>query len=125
MVKERTYRVTLARVASIAGTIHRLRVPLSLLGVIAVVWFVITLAGSAPSSRAMLPLTLLLWCMLGLGIGHLLARLPASVRSGDRLVRRIRQRLLLAIYSASAALMLVLAGFAVFLTLRTVGLATA
>lgn len=125
MVKEPTYRVTLARVSRVAGALYRIRALLSLAAIIAVVWFGFTLMGQAPSGRAMIPLTLILWSVLGLGVGHTLARLPGPARSGDRLGRRFRQRFLVAMYALAAGLMLVLAGFAVFLTVRTVGLAAA
>ena len=122
MVNEPAYRVTLGRIAAAAGLLYRLRALLLLLGLIGALWFGGVTLGSAPSSRAMIPLTLILWSALGLGVGHTLARLPERVGPDDGLRRRIRQRVLLAVYLLATAVSVVLAGLAVFMTFRTVGM---
>jgi len=122
MVNEPVYRVTLGRIAAAAGLLYRLRSLLLVLGLVGAVWFGGVTLGSAPSARAMIPLTLILWSALGLGVGHTLARLPEPARPDDGMRRRIRQRVLLAVYMLATAVSVALAGLAVVMTFRTVGL---
>ena len=115
--------VTLGTLAAIAHGLYRWRLALALLGAASAVWFLAVIADpDAAGEAGLLPLAVLMWSGLGLGIGWTLPRLPAAVGPDDGFGQRLRKRLLLGIYGLGALLMLGLALFSLWLTWRALGL---
>ena len=79
-------------------------------------------SASVSSAEALIPLTIVVWAALGLGVGHPLTRLPPAVEFGVGLWRRIVTRVAQLGYWLAIAVMLVLGGLALFLTYRAIGL---
>lgn len=123
MVMEGRRQVTQETIASVARRLYRLRPLLTLLAIGAGAWFAWELLATAgDSARALLALTVLLWALLSLGMAHAFSRYPEPVAAGDRLLRRLRQRVLGICYWIGVAGFVGLLATAVGLTLRAMGL---
>lgn len=71
----------------------------------------------------MLPLALLLWGLLALGIAHLLAATPPAVTATDGWWRRVKVRLMQGGYWLFLIVAFALTLFTVGLTMRAIGIA--
>ena len=124
MVINRSRRVTLATVASFATVLFSLRALLFIVGLGSAGWFVWSMIDTGVSSaRALLPLSIMLWSALGLGIAYTLTRAPPAIAADDRLGRRIAKRLGQFGYAVAVVLILMLGGFALMLSIRAVDFA--
>jgi len=117
-------RVTLNLIAGAATVLFKLRGVFIVIAVAAGIWFGGSDFGSAPeSARALVPLAVLLWSVLALGIGYLLPALPPAIGAGDRFWTRTKKRCLVLGYGLAVAAALLLGGFALLLSLRALQLA--
>jgi hypothetical protein len=124
MVIQRSGRVTLRATARISAVLSRFRAVLVFLGVAAGIWLAyVVLSPSTPSSRALLPLSVLLWVALGIGMGSMLAVTPPDVAVEDRFTQRMGKRLLQLGYGLAVVLALLLAVFAVGFSVRALQIA--
>lgn len=117
-------RVTLKLIAGSAAVLFRLRGVFIVIAVAAGIWFGWTVFGSEPeSAKALVPLAVLLWSVLALGIGYLLPGLPPAIGAGDGVWASIKKRCILLGYGLAVAAALILGGFALLLSLRALKLA--
>lgn len=106
-----------------ARMLYRLRGVFLLVGFGAGIWLAIGIANPAvESSRALAPITLMLWMALALGIGYTLTHLPPSVATDDGFRMRIRKRFSQAGYWLAVLTVLGLSAFTLLLSLRAFGL---
>jgi len=119
MVMERSIGVTLVRVAATARILHRLRVPISVIGLAAAGWFVwVLIDTTVTSARALVPLAIFLWAALALAVGFTLTQPPQPIEPGDRFFLRLKKRLIRVGYFLSLAAMLALVVMTLFLSYR-------
>jgi hypothetical protein len=78
--------------------------------------------GDGSSAQLLLPLSLLLWSVLGLCAGYWLARAPAPVHRSDRLLTKIYKWLIFIIYMVAILALLLLTCAVLVLTLRALAL---
>jgi hypothetical protein len=117
-------RVTLKLIAGAATLLFRLRGVFIVIAVAAGIWFGWSVFGSEfDSATALIPLAVLLWSVLALGIGYLLPGLPPAIGAGDRFWVRTKKRCILLGYGLAVASALILGGFALLLSLRALTLA--
>lgn len=120
---ERPGSVTLKVAAAIAAVLNRLRPLLVVLGLVSGGWFIAAVVDTdAASTRALLPLTVLLWVGVALSVASTLPRLPPAVAPGDGLLLRIKKRLSLAAYGLAFVAMLSLTGIVLVVSWRALGL---
>lgn len=116
---ERSNGVTLSRVAATARVLHRFRFAISVVGLAAAVWFVwILIDTSVTSARALVPLAILLWAVLALGVGFTLTRPPQPIEAGDRFSLRLKKRLIGMAWFLAVVVMLLLVAMTLFLSYR-------
>jgi hypothetical protein len=123
MVIEAHSRVTLERLALMARMLYRLRGLIFVAGVAAGVWLaIVILSPDAASETALVPISLLLWAAVGLGVAYTLPEPPPRVLSGDPWPLRARKRVSQAGYLLAVISMLALGTIALFWSLRAVKL---
>jgi hypothetical protein len=120
---ERPGSVTLKVAGALAAVLNRLRPLLAVLGLVSGGWFIAAVVDTdAASTRALLPLTVLLWVGVALSVASTLPRLPPAVAPGDGLLLRIKKRLSLAAYGLAFVAMLSLTGIVLVVSWRALGL---
>ena len=106
-----------------ARILYRLRAVFLLVGIAAGVWLVIAILNPATASvSALLPISLMLWVALALGIGYTLPQLPAGIASGDGLRLRIKKRAIQFAYWLAILAILGIGIFALLISFRAFGL---
>lgn len=117
-------RVTLKLIARSARLAFRLRGVFIVIAIAAGIWFGWTIFGlETESAESLVPLAILLWSVLALGIGYLLPGLPPAIAAGDGFWTRTKKHCSLIAYGLAVAAALILAGFALLLSLRALKLA--
>lgn len=116
-------RVTLKLIAGGAAVLFRLRVVFVVIAIAAGIWFGWAIANPATqSAKALIPLTVMLWAGLALGIGYMLPSAPQAILPGDGFWLRTKKRCVLFGYALAVLAALVLGGFALVLSLRALSL---
>jgi hypothetical protein len=124
ILKEPPRHVTLNALQKLAAVLYRIRLALWALSLVAMLWFVLELAGDRPAESAALPaLTGFLWATLLLGIAYGLSIGPPAIEPDDGVWQRLTKRARRAAFGLLSLLMLVLAGFVVYLSWRSFVLA--
>lgn len=117
-------RVTLKLIAGSANLLFGLRGLFIIVAIAAGIWFGWTVFGAeTESAKALVPLAVLLWSVLALGIGYLLPALPPAITPGDGFWTRTKKRCIQLGYGLAVAAALILGGFALMLSLRALKLA--
>ena len=117
-------RVTLKLIAGTAALLFRLRAVFIVVAIGAGIWFGWTVfVPEIQSAKALVPLAVLLWSVLALGIGYLLPEPPLAIAPGDGFWSRTKKRCILLGYGLAVAAALLLGGFALMLSLRALKLA--
>jgi hypothetical protein len=86
---------------------------------VACIWFAVLLGlGVGNSARMLLPLSILLWALLGLCAGYWLAWMPAPVLKSESILRKLYKYMIIIIYIVLALLLLALGLGNMLLTFR-------
>jgi hypothetical protein len=115
--------VTLRHVARTAAALSRFRGVFIVTAVLAGLWFGWRVIDTdSASARALVPLAVLLWSVLALGIGYLLPRQPPAIRQRDRMWVRVKKRLVAGAYVVAVFAALLLGLFALMMSVRALNL---
>jgi hypothetical protein len=119
MVIEANRQVTLKAITGLSRLCYRSRRWWFAIAAAACVWFAALLVlGIGNSARMLLPLSLLLWALLGLCAGYWLAWTPAPARTSDSRIIRVSKALIGMLYILLFLLIFGLGLSALVLTFR-------